>query len=99
MAYNVSAVHEAPELTARSAQEFPPPFTTHTLHNLRWQARASAPCVTPSLLDEVGPSRHRASASTALVARSADGSPAPDVTGSVRRKRRLPESTIQPGGG
>jgi hypothetical protein len=25
MAYNVSAVHEAPELTARSAEEFPRP--------------------------------------------------------------------------
>jgi hypothetical protein len=49
-AYNVSAVHEAPELTDRSAQGFPPPFTTHAFHNLRWQARASAPCVTPSLL-------------------------------------------------
>ena len=52
MSDNVSAVHEAPELTIRSAEEFPPPFTSYAFHNLRWQARASAPCVTPSLLSD-----------------------------------------------
>jgi len=52
MADNVSAVREAPELTARSAEEFPRPSQASPFIEAAWQARASAPCVTPSLLSD-----------------------------------------------
>jgi hypothetical protein len=53
MADNVSAVNEAPELTARSAEGFPRPFMIDTLHDLPWQA-AKRRRVTPSVLCAVG---------------------------------------------
>jgi hypothetical protein len=46
---NVSAVNEAPELTARSAQGFPRPFMIDTCHGLPWQGREAADALTREL--------------------------------------------------
>jgi hypothetical protein len=51
MSDNVSWVHEAPELTARSARRFHRQQPTCTFHSLRWQGRASGRRMNPMLSD------------------------------------------------
>ena len=56
LADNVSAVYEAPELAARSAEGFPRPFTIDTSHGLPWQGakrRRVNPACYPMLVSPV----------------------------------------------
>lgn len=56
IAVNVSAVYEAPELAARSAEGFPRPFTIDTSHGLPWQGakrRRVNPACYPMLVSPV----------------------------------------------
>ena len=51
VSHNVPAVHEAPELTARSARRFHRQQHTCTFQGLRWQGRASGRRMNPMLSD------------------------------------------------
>ena len=50
MAANVSAVNEAPELTARSAEGFPRPILIDTFQRLPWQGREAADALTQRVM-------------------------------------------------